>query len=306
MNGKNKNCKKLVSVALVMLLGMAVMANSAHYVDGTVSLLNPWNPANMAVEKVVDRTLQMGTTMPHAGADDFSSLALFTDYDFGNSNDKRTGGFNSYMKSTSIGADTMYKGSTLFGAIFNYTDAKGDNEAGTNNKLYAQTATVYMAQPLSDWLTFGTSLSYSDSICEVSNTNTDTDSIVLAPYLSAMTKMDKWTLSLTPAYIVGYQKANYSANSDDDASWMGKLSVMSRASYAVSDKMSISGSLAYNQVLHNHALDNENDSDHHWFTYGTKVNYKLTSNLSTAFGYNSELDSDFDSDMWVANMTYLF
>jgi hypothetical protein len=193
--------------------------------------------------------------------------------------------------------------------LFSYTDSRGDNDAGTQNQLYAQMATVYMAQPMSDCMTFGMALSFLDSETESVGNHTDGDTWSLATYVSMMSKVDNWTFSLTPTYVVGYQYVNTDSAagiSDDDAAWVGKLVLASRAAVALSENMSLAGLLSYNQVLHNHDLDNENDSDHHWFTYGVKMNYQLSSSLSTALGYNSEFDSDYRSDMVVANMTYMF
>lgn len=299
-----KTMRNIVLVAAVLGLAATAMATSGGY--NPDSLFNPFNPANLAVDKAIERTLGLGGRLPHAGMDDFSSLGLFADYDFGKSNDKRNGGLDSYNKIMTVGVDGIYKGSMLLGALFSYTDSEGDNDAGAQNQVYSQMATVYMAQPLSECMNFGMALSFLDSETELAGNHIDGDTWSLATYVSMMSKVDNWTFSLTPTYVVGFQTVNFDQGNGDDASWVGKLVLASRAAVALSENMSLAGSLSYNQVLHNHDLDTENDSDHHWFTYGVKMNYQLSSSLSTALGYNSEFDSDYRSDMVVANMTYMF
>jgi long-subunit fatty acid transport protein len=75
----------------------------------------------------------------------------------------------------------------------------------------------------------------------------------------------------------------------------------------LTDKLSIAANLNFNQVLHNHALDNEYDTDQNWFTTGAKLNYNFTENLSGSFGYSTNLDSsNFDSKIWTFGLCYGF
>ena len=303
--GKNRFSMGLM-LLLVLGIAFAAQASSSHNA-GFMSLMNPWNPANLAVEKAVERTLPMGSRLPHAGMNNsFSSMSFFTDYSWGKSNDKRSGGFASYIKSITVGADAVYNDSVLIGAIFNYTDTHGDNGAAADNQVYANTFTVYTGQSLSENTSWGASLSFSDSQSKVNGVTTDSDSWVFAPYWSVMTQSDNLTLSLTPSYILGYQKADYSATSNDDSALVGRFVLMSRAALAVNEKLSLSASLNFNQVMHNHGLDTDIDSDHNWFTYGLKMNYQLTNNVGAAIGYNSEFESDYKSDMWLASLSYMF
>jgi len=308
---KRNSC--LVMLLFLMVLGFASVAQATPNLSGHrfSSLRFPFAPTNFVFEKAVERTtllvLIRPTLVPHEGiTDGLSSPSFFSDYDFGRSSDKRPGGFSSYTKSYTAGVDAMYNDSTLLGVIYNYTEIEGRNGVGTKDRLSSNTFSVYMGRPLGDNMAWGMSLSYTDADDTMGTTETDMHGLVFAPYVSVAKQVDNWTLSLSPSYVVGYQEADYSTTAPDDTALVGRFVLMGRAACAVSEKMTVSTSLDFNQVLHNHALDAETDSDHNWFTYGLKLNYQFTDNLSTAFGYNSEFDSDFDSDLWHVSLAYLF
>lgn len=305
MQGKRVMAK---SVAAVMVLCLCISAAQASSHDGMTSLSNPWNPAIMGAEKALDRSITVTTTTPHAGAfDGFSSWSAFADYDSGKTNDKRQGGFDNYFNSYTVGADALYNNSTLWGFLGNFNDAKGHSSAGARDAIETWAYTLYMSQPVNDWMFWGSSFSYSTAGNKINSAGEiDSDSYVLAPYVTVMTQMDKLTLSLSPSYVLGYQDVDYPGVGGGDSALMGKMLLMGRATYAVTEKFSVSANLNYNQVLHNHALDTEFDNDHRWFTTGVKLGYKFTSSLSGSLGYSTELDSNFDSDIWTVGLCYAF
>ena len=298
-----------VCVVLLAVLNIAtVQASSSH--DGTISLLNPFNPAERGVSKAVDRTLLMGSRMNHAGSmDSFSSWSFFTDYETGKNDDKRAGGFDNYFNSYTVGADAFYNDSTLWGLMFNYVDEQGSNGAGASDEIDTMAVTLYMSRAISDTLFWGTSFTYSNAESYIRNGGTtDSDSYVIAPYMTMVSQMDSVTLSLSPSYVLAYQDVEYPgviANTDDRA-LMGKLLIMGRASCPVSDKMTLSGNLDFNQVLHNHGLDTEIDNDHQWFTTGVNVSYVFTDNVNGSIGYTSGFDSDFNSEIWSLGLNCAF
>ena len=307
---------KLVSMVMMLALCFSVTTVQASVSnhDGPISLFNPWNQSSVAVTKTLDRALIRNTAAaqtPHAGAmDGLSSWTVFSGYDFGKSEDKRAGGFDNYFNSYTIGADAFYN-TTLVGLMVNYDDQQGSNGNGGRDNIDTWTVTAYMSQPVNEWLYWGGSFSFSNSDEKIrgNNGHTSSDSYTLSPYLMAVKQVDKWTFSLSPAYILGYQDVDYpnpKAPISGDKALMGKMLVMGRASYAVSDKMDISGDLNFNQVLHSHGLDTENDPDHNWFTTGVTLSYRFTDNLDGSVGYSTEFDSDYDSDIWNFGLNYAF
>ena len=261
----------------------------------------------MAVSKAVDRSLIATERMPHAGFDNFSSWSVFADYDFGKNKDKRQGGFDNYFNSYTLGADAFY-GDTLWGFMGNFNDAQGRNDGGARASIDTWAYTLYMSRPISEWLFWGGSLTYSTAENKIRGLQgtTDSDSYVLAPYLMMMTRIDNLTLSLSPSYVLGYQDVDYPQGGGDDSAWVGKLVLMGRASYALDAQWSLSGTLNYNQILHNHALDTENDTDHQWFTTGVRLGYRVNDNLSCSLGYSTEFDSHFSSKIWNIGLAYAF
>jgi len=310
---KMRKNRRFVVFLLLMMMVFAPVAQASPSSDyhRFSSLHNPWAHASIVLQTIamitVYRLIVSPTMQPHMGlTDGFSSPSFFTDYEFGKTSDKRPGGFSSYTKSYTAGVDAMYNDSTLLGLIYNYTEVEGRNGVGTKDRLSSNTFSVYMAKPLNDNMAWGMSFSYNDADDHLAATETDIHGAVFAPYVSIAKQVDNWTLSLTPSYVLGYQEADYSTTAPDDTALMGKLALMSRAACAVSENMTVSASLNFNQVLHNHGMDVETDPDHNWFTYGIKMDYQVTDNLSTAFGYNSEFDSDFDSDLWLLSLAYAF
>jgi hypothetical protein len=296
------------SVLIILAVCLSVTAAQASNFDGSTSLLNPWNPATMAVETAVDRTLTAGDRMPHAGSfDAFSSWSLFADYGTGKTKDKRQGGFDNYFNSYTVGADALYNNTTLWGFMGNLNDAQGHSKTGNRDQVDSGTYSLYTSQPVNEWMYWGTSFSYGTSENKIRGNAGDTDSenYVVAPYLTMMKQMEKLNLSISPSYVLGYQEVDYPAGVDDTA-LMGKLVLMGRAAYTFTEKMSVALNLNYNQILHNHALDTEFDNDHRWFTTGAKLNYKFTSNLNGSVGYSTDIDSNFDSDIWNVGLAYAF
>ena len=295
--------KSMMVVLAVCVCAGAVQASTGN-VDTMFSMLNPWSAPMTAVEKAVDRTLSEGAA-PHAG-DGFSSWSVFADYDFGKNKDKRTGGFDNYFNSYTVGADALY-GDTLWGLMGNYNDAKG-RSGDARDSIDAWTWTLYFSRPVNEWMYWGSSFSYGDSETKIKGTagTTDTNSYVVAPYLSMFTKRDNWTFSMSPSYVLGYQDVDYPGTGGDDTALMGKLVIMNRAAYAINENWTISGNLNFNQVLHNHGLDTDVRSDHQWWTAGAKLGCKVTPNLSGSFGYSMELDSVYRSGIWNIGMAYAF
>jgi len=311
MQGKMTVVKSVIVLLAVCLSVTAVQASSGSGASSTSSF-NPWSPANMAVEKAVDRALTAGSALPHAGAfDRFSSWSLFTDYDFGSNKDKRNGGFDNNFNSFTVGADALYNNTTLWGFMGNYNEAQ-DHVLGNANRntIESWTYSLYFSQPINDWMYWGSSFSYGTSESKTKNVagTTDTDSYTVAPYLIMMKQIDKLSLSMSPSYVLGYQEVDYPTGTvpGDDTGLMGRFVLMNRASYALTEKMTVSANLNFNQVLHTHGLDGVTDNDHQWFTTGAKLGYKFTSNLSGSVGYNTEFDSDFDSDIWTMSLCYAF
>ena len=189
----------------------------------------------------------------------------------------------------------------------NYNDAQGRSGAARNS-IDSWTYSLYMSRAINDWMFWGTSFTYGTSESKIRGTagTTDSDSYVIAPYLTMVARMDRLTLSMSPSYVLGYQKVDYPAGGGKDTALMGKLVLMGRASYALDQQWSISGNLNYNQVVHNHGLDTEFDNDHQWFTSGLKLNCKLTDNLSGSVGYSTDFDSSFDSKIWNIGLVYAF
>jgi hypothetical protein len=309
MQGKMSAVK--CGIVLLVLCMSVTLVQASGGVSST-SMFNPWSPANMAAEKAVDRTLAVGANMPHAGAlDGFSSWSLFTDYEFGSNKDKRAGGFDNNFNAYTIGADALYNNKTLWGFMGSFNDAQ-DHVLGNANRntIESWTYSLYFSQPINEWMYWGSSFSFGTSEAKTKNVpgTTDTDTYAVAPYLIMMKQMDKLTLSLSPSYVLGYQDVDYPAGNvpSDDTSLMGRLVVMSRASYALTEKMNVSANLNFNQVLHNHGLDGVVDNDHQWFTTGARLGYKFTSCMSGSIGYSTEFDSDFDSDIWHLGLSIVF
>ena len=307
---QGKVAKSLLVALALCLCVTAVQATSGGY-SPSFSAFNPWSPANMAVETAVDRTLAAGAKLPHAGMGDFSSWSLFTDYSFGSNKDKRNGGFDNNFNSYTVGADTLYNNNTLWGFMGNYNEAQ-DHVLGDANRNTTKswTYTLYVSQPINDWMSWGTSFSYGTSEFKIKNVagTTDADSYFIAPYLAMYKQMDKLTLSMSPSYVLGYQEVDYPTGNvpNDDTGLMGRLVLMNRATYALTEKLDISANLNFNQVLHNHGLDVETRNDHQWWTTGAKLGYKFTSNLSGSLGYSMELDSVYRSGIWNIGMAYMF
>ena len=307
MYGKMK-AVVVVVVLLVLGLGVATVQASSDSI-GPINLLNPWNPTTQTVGRAIDRSLISGARLPHAAPlDGFSSWSMFTDYSSSNSNDKRAGGFDSYSNSYLIGADAQYNG-TLWGFMSNLYEAKGHNGAAGGDRVDSQTYSLYMSRNINDWMAWGASFSYgkADSKTRGIAGTTESDSYVLAPYLTMMTRINEIALSLSPAYVLAYQEVDSpQAAVSTDTALMGKLVLMGRASYALSDRLNIAGNLNFNQVLHNHGLDTENDPDHQWFTTGISLGYQLTSNLNCKIGYDTDFDSDFNSEILNVGLSYIF
>jgi hypothetical protein len=296
-------------VVAVCLAAAVAQASSSNYGSNT-SLFNPWSPSGLALEKAVERTLDSSGQMSHAGAlDGFSSWSAYADYNTGKNEDRRQGGFDNYFNTYTVGADAMYNDTTLWGFMGIVDDEQGHSGTGGRDRIDSDTYSLYMSRPISEWMSWGTSFSYGSAETKIRGSQgyTDTETYVVAPYLTMMTQLDKLGLSLSPSYVLGYQDVDYPQGSDDDKSLMGKMVLMGRASYALTDKLSIAANLNFNQVLHNHALDNEYDTDQNWFTTGAKLNYNFTENLSGSFGYSTNLDSsNFDSKIWTFGLCYGF
>lgn len=294
-----------MALVCLILVGLSTVHASSNH-DGNLSIMNPLNPANMAVERAVNRALVPGLRVPHAGfMQKFSSPTLFAEYGFGGNKDKRPNGFDNDFDSFLFGGDTMFAETTLLGAMINYTDADGTNAGGARNTLESLTPTLYVNRPINDWLYWGASLSYSTSESKVNAAKTDSDSVVLSPYIMAMMQMDQLTLSLTPTYVLGLQEVDYSNNTTDNAA-VGRLLLMGRAAYMVIENLNVAVLLNYNQVIHNHALTSETDNDHRWFTTGFKVNYQITDHIGAYAGYELDFDSNFDSDFASIGASYTF
>ncbi len=308
MQGKVTVAKSL-AVLLAVCLSVSMAHASSYGTEGSTSLNNPWGPTNFAISKVMDRSLSaMGDRLPHAAAlDGFSSWTMFVDYDFGKNKDKRQGGFDNYFNSYTVGADTFY-GDTLWGFMGNFNEAQGGDGAGTRSYIDTWAYTLYMSRPINDWMFWGSSLTYATAENKIKGVRgtTDSDSWVLAPYLTMMTRMDNVTLSLSPSYILGYQDVDYPAGGGDDTSLIGRMAVTGRASYAFDAQWSLSGTMTFNQILHNHALDAENDTDHQWFTTGVRLGYRVDENLSCSLGYSTEFDSHYRSRIWNIGLAYAF
>lgn len=311
MQGKVAVAKSVMVLLAVCLSVTVVQATSGGSYSPSVSLFNPWSPGNMVVETAVERSLTAGVRMPHAGVCDFSSWSLFTDYAFGSNQDKRNGGFDNNFNSYTVGADTLYNNNTLWGLMGNYNEAQ-DHQLGNDNRdtTKSWTYSLYVSQPINEWMSWGTSFSYGTSEIKTKNVagSTDADSYVIAPYLAMIKQIDKLTLSFSPAYVLGYQELDYPTGNvpNDDTGLMGRAVLMGRAAYALTEKLSIAANLNFNQVLHNHGLDGVVDNDHQWWTTGAKLGYKFTSNLSGSVGYSTEFDSDYDSDIWSMGLAYMF
>lgn len=311
MQGKVTAAKSVVAVLVVCLCAAAAQASVTDK-SPSISAFNPWSPVNMAVETSVDRTLAAGAKLPHAGMCDFSSWSLFTDYTFGSNQDKRNGGFDNNFNSYTIGADTLYNTNTLWGFMVNNNESQDHMKGVNNNRVTTEswTYSLYVSQPVNEWMSWGTSFSYGTSEIKQKGVagTTDADSYVIAPYLAMYKQIDKLTLSMSPSYVLGYQELDYPAGNvpNDDTGLMGRFVLMNRASYALTEKLNISANLNFNQVLHNHGLDGVVDNDHQWWTTGAKLGYKFTSNLSGSVGYSTEFDSDYDSDIWSMGLAYMF
>jgi hypothetical protein len=307
MQGRMTVAKSVVLLIAVCLSSAAAQAMIGYY-DGSTSLLDPWNPATLAVEKAVERTLTTGK-MSHGGPlDGLSSWSLFTDYNFGRNIDKRQNGFNNYFNSYTVGADTLYNDTDLWGFMGNSDNQNGRNSNDIHDRIESWTYSLYTSRPVNEWMNWGMSFSYgtAENKIKESSSTTDSENYVVAPYLTMMTQVDKLNLSLSPSYVLGYQDVDYPRNGGSDTALMGKLLVMGRAAYALSDKMNIAANLNFNQVLHNHGLDTETDNDHQWFTTGAKLNYKFSGNLSGSLGYSTSFDSDFTSRIWNVGLCYAF
>lgn len=298
--------KTVLMVALTICLTSALVKASTPASISVSDMLNPWNPTMGAVEKAVDRTLS--GRLPHAG-EGFSNWSIFGGYDFGNINDDRPGGFENYFNSYTAGVDALWNNSTLWGLMGNYQEEWGRNDARVRQRTDVETwtYTLYMSRAFNDWMYYGASLSYGDTDNKIrGERSSDISTWAFSPYVSMFTKMDNWTFSLSPAYVLGCQDADYPGTAGDDTAMTGKLVVMGKASVALTEQLSLSGNLNFNQVLHNRSLDGIKDNDHQWFTYGVKLGYKFTPNLSGSFGWSSEFDSNFNSEIWNIGLAYAF
>jgi hypothetical protein len=304
-NNMKKTSISLMIVALLACMGAQALASNYY---GHTGQLNPFNPAASAVETVIDRTLVKGFGIPHAGeGSGFTDWTTFADYSFGKSDDKRAGGFDNYFNSYTFGADAFY-GTTLWGLMGNFNESQGRSAGGAHSDVDSWTWTLYMSRPLNEWSYWGASLSYGTSENDIRGVNgtTDADNYVFAPYVTMLKRMDKLTLSLSPSYVLGYQDVDNTGAANDDTSWMGKLLVMGRATYAVTEKLDISANLNFNQVVHYSGLRTDVDNDHNWFTTGVKAAYKFNDSLSGSLGYTTEFDSDYNSDIYSVGLVYAF
>ncbi len=303
-------------VALITCVGVMVFVTcmtatlqATDNYDRSMSLLNPFSPANRGAALAVERSLRLGLNMNHNGLDSLTSPSMFVNYDFGKNDDKRTGGFDNYFNSYTVGMDAFDSESTLWGLLVNYSDEQGSNGAGTHDNIDTWASTLYMSRTINETMFWGTSLTFSKGETDIrGGGTTDADSYVIAPYMTMMTEMDSVTYSLSPSYVLGYQKLDYPSGAVDskDNSLMGRFVLMGRASMPISEKTTLTGNLGFNQVLHNHGLDTESNNDHQWFTTGISMDYMLNENTTGSIGYLTEFDSAFSSDIFTIGLNIAF
>ena len=306
------------------LAGTSVFASSG-LVPPSFDAGDPSSPSlthsKLAIQRLIDTQIK---TVPHAAADTsswFQTPAVFGEYGFNTTKDRRLGGFDTDTHSGTAGLDFQTKGGVGLGATIRYGSTSGSTEFPGHIKDDAENFGQTLSAVKSfDWFFFGVSAGYDNSdammITPVGNRlSTMADSYTLTPFIGGMYVKGNFSVSMTPTLVLRWQEFGYQANGagrpgDDSADstfiWMNKVS------YNVTEKLTLALLANWTCVVDEHRSTTalagaQPEADNNWFTVGPKVAFKFTDKLSAYASYTIDFGtSTYDNQQVTAGLNFNF
>jgi hypothetical protein len=274
-----------------LLVGSTAYASSGSgpYVAG-----NPASPSliqsNIANQRLIDMMMKAA---PHAaaGANEwFQTPSVFAEYGYNKLAPNRDN--HTDINGGTIGLNFMTKCDVAAGMMLNYGSADGGYEA-ENMGVTFSLAKSY------DWFFMGLSAGYDYSNGQ--NGLIDTDAYTLAPFIGAMYVKGNFSFSTAPTMVMRWQEFD---GGDADNSNDVTFGFMNTASYQVTEALTLSLMANWNCVVQEDPTAN---TDHNWYSVGTKVSYRLTDKVTTYASYLIDLGNDtLENQRAVAGLTMEF
>ena len=279
--------KSLTKIGMAVLCGGATLAFASQHGAEEQSTQNPANPINQAIGLSITRALDATERREavHAAegeSEGFRYPAVFVEYGYSNMQDNRRNGFDTIRHTTTLGMDFMTFGDFFVGGMVSYGEYDGENDFNVNSAGDTWAFTLYGSKAVGKNLYAGTSVSYSHDDAKGGQ---DTDTYSIAPYLSYLMYVGDVKISVTPTYALSFSENDPT----DDKSDRGEFLLVTRASMATSEAITLYAGATLHQVLHSHLMDGEDGQDHTWIGTSVGMKWMITEmvSLDASVGYDA-------------------
>lgn len=294
---------------------------------GTACLEGIMNPGNLPLTETregvqhVTTLLEKSQAAHAADASEnawFRSPSVFTEYTYTDSRDKRLGGYTSHMRDGTVGLDFLTAGDvamSLMGTFGGTAADTGIPEHIVNNAdNYGLTLT---AAKSCNWLLMGASAGYNNCYTRARDTVDNesmkdrADGLTVAPFVGAMYTMGDLSLATVPTYMFNWNWQDYDStiSTSDDHVSSETFVWVNTASYNICEKLVVGLEADWNRITHikKNLVAPTNRGDREWVTFGPKITYRITPNLSAYLSGTKALCSgSYDEVQGVVGMSYGF
>jgi hypothetical protein len=288
---KNKNSRDNMVLGLRLLTAGALLTGTTAYASGSWGFTagNPSSPSltqsYLAQQRLIDMMLK---TAPHAavgGNEWFQNPSIFAEYSYNATEDTRpAGGFDTDINGGTVGLNFMTKCDIAAGMMFNYNSTTGDKSYDADNFG----VTLSLAKSYS-WFFMGLSTGYDNGDSTSGGPDTDTDAYTLAPFIGAIYVKGNFSFSTAPTLVMRWQDFDTAGVSTDSSDI--SFGLMNTASYQVTEAFTVSVMANWNCVVDEDLAPGTAAADHNWFSFGTKLNYRLKDKFAVYASYMIDVGS---------------
>ncbi len=271
------------------------------------------------------KSVAPGTTASPQVCEWFKKPAIYSDYGFNSSRDRREKSLDSEMHQVTFGGDFETIAAITVGAMYTFVydhASTRNNSTLVHRQSDAHLWSAYAGKNFMEWINVGGSFTYSKSAADLSefaggipSLDRYVDSYAAAVFVGASHTWGAWQVASTPTLIYQYDRYDFTASGSTPGALnpydldTTTFTWLNTVDYSITEKFQV-GALLHWTHLVNQSHDPSpglTRNDRSWITPGVRFTYFPIENLQATVSYETDLlNAFYENHRLRCGITYSF
>ena len=298
-------------------------SNNSNNTPGYLPIASTQNATDLSIEAGSNSNTGLGVDMVDTSksvikpaishSQGFRDPVIFAEAEGHGYNDNRQNGVDSDGMALRLGISFKTYYDIVCGAMYTFGSDWGKiSETSTSLYTHTHLFTLFAGKNFYDWLnvgaTFTTGIANEEASTPTTRSTRDIFDIAPSAYIGLAHNWKSWGFASTVDYL--YMEDNLSNNMlgtarNDFNQSTGLLGWKNKATYFFNDRLDLTGSFKYNQVVHSNVantLPASTHNEHYWGTAGLKLNYHPADKWQFSGGFDYVVLTRYYDQSWTATL----